>query len=378
MILLSTEQSCLLELLKAALFELTPTISEAVNWDKVYYFAKAQCVVSLTARFVPLAQRKQWSDLSYQGKAYYMQMLYEQKTLVNLFKDNSIPFVIIKGTAAAQYFPHPSLRAFGDIDFYVSKTYFYQAKSLLQNNGYIFVSNNDRQSVYEKNGIEFELHNRISRQGVYDIDHLILDNLNDVVDCCLDGVVFPCLPKYKNGLVLLWHLAHHLNGSGIGLRQIIDWMMFVHKELDDSTWDNHFREIAVEAGLEKLAVTVTYMCKKWLGLPNSFSWCDDADDKLADQLLFRVLDDGNFGHDRALSEFVKESIKREGLFPFLQRAGFENWELAQKHVLLRPFAWLYQLLRFGFRAISGLVYRKKVFRHDKNIMKREELLRKLK
>ncbi len=37
-------------------------------------------------------------------------MLFEQKNLVSLFTANDIPFVIIKGMAAAVYYPNPLLR----------------------------------------------------------------------------------------------------------------------------------------------------------------------------------------------------------------------------------------------------------------------------
>ena len=153
--------------------------------------------------------------------------------------------------------------------------------------------------------------------------------------------------------------------------------MFVHKELDDSARVDSFMSFACEAGLEKLAITVTFMCKKWLGLPNDISWCDNADEELADQLLIRVLDDGNFGSDRAPFESVKRSIRKEGFFKYLQRVGMENWVLAQKHVIFRPVAWLYQLCRFAFEGVIGLIKRKKVFGKEKQIIRIEDLLDRL-
>ena len=378
MFLLDKEQSCLLELVKDSLFDLTPVIPENVNWEKVFELAKAQCIVPLVASHVPEENRTKWLRIFCQSKAHYIQMLYEQAAIVRLLKSRSILFFIFKGTAAAIYYPVPYMRTFGDIDFYVSDEYFDTTKRLLENCGYLLLDNNDRHCEYEKNGIIFELHNRISRQSVFDIDHLVLDDLNTLAECSLNDYTFPCLPTYKNGLILLWHLAHHLKISGIGIRQIIDWMMFVNKELDDSAWYNHFKALATEAGLEKLAITVTYMCKKWLGLSRDITWCNDADNNLAEQLLIRILDDGNFGRDRASSESVKESINKQGAFKYLQRAGLINWSLAQKYAVFRPFAWLYQLLRYAGKGITGLFTGKKVFMKNKHNMSREELLERLK
>ena len=377
MIYIDLEHSCLLELLKASLFNKSSNISSNANWDKIFELAKAQCIVSLVAPIVPGVHRDEWMNLSLQNKAHYMQMLYEQNYLVSLFMTNHIPFVIIKGTAAAIYFPSPSMRTFGDIDIYVSEEYLNSSLDLLSSNGYVLFSNNYRQFEFMKNGMDFELHSRFSSKNYNDIEHILLNGMNNAIEYKIDNYVFPGLPTYENGLVLLGHIMQHLKASGIGLRQIIDWMMFVHQELDDSAWNNHFRDLTREAGLEKLAITVTYMCKKWLGLPNDITWCNTADEDVADQLLLRVLNDGNFGCDRAPFENIRISIKNDGLFNHLQRTGLENWSLAQKHKLFRPFAWLFQLFRYAGLGIAGLFTGKKIFRKDNQNLKLEELWKEL-
>lgn len=378
MISLDKEQIYLLELIKASLFGKTPEIPEDANWKKIFEAAKSQCIVPLLMSFVPLKLRNEWKSISYQSKAHYMQMLYEQHLLVDLFDANNIPFVIFKGTAAAVYYPVPSARTFGDIDLFVPDEYFESARRLLDTNGYLFFENNERHCSYYKNGIEFELHNKISSIYYKNVDWIFINGLNNTSEFSIGSHTFPALPIYENGLVLLGHILAHLKQSGVGLRQIIDWMMFVHKELDDSAWNNHFRDLAREAGLEKLAITVTYMCKKWLGLPNDITWCNTADEDVADQLLLRVLNDGNFGCDRAPFENISISIKNDGLFKHLQRTGVENLSLAQKHKMFRPFAWLYQMFRYAGLGIVGLFTGKKIFRKDKQNLKLEELWKRLK
>lgn len=377
MISLDKEQLYLLELIKASLFGNAPEIPEDANWEKIFEAAKTQCIVPLLASCVPAEHREHWNAIVYQSKAHYMQMLYEQNALIKLFNDSYIPFVILKGTAAAIYYPIPTMRAFGDIDIYVSKKFWKSSLDLLEGNGYRFISDNIREYEFEKNGIVLELHSKFSSRNYTDIEHIIINGLNNSVNYKFNNSVFPGLPVYENGLVLLGHIMQHLKTSGIGLRQIIDWMMFVHKTLDDSTWNSKFRAYAIEAGLEKLAITVTYMCKKWFGLPDSITWCDSANDEVADQLLIRILDDGNFGLDRAPIESVKQSIKEEGIFKYFHRVGLENWPLAQRHVFFRPFAWIYQLCRYIIKGIAGLFTGRKLFMQGKNNMSIGELLKRL-
>ena len=377
MISLDPEYLCLIELLKTSLFDLPVLIPDEINWANVLEAAKIQCVVPLVISHVPEEHRNDWLEISYQSKAYYMKIMYEQNYLVNLLNRANIPYFIFKGTAASIYYPSTTMRMFGDIDFYVSKDKFDFTRELLEENGYILNHYNERHYGYVRNGIVFELHMKISSQYYNDIESIVLNGMENSVEYRVSNCTFTGLPTYENGLILLGHIMQHLKESGIGLRQIIDWMMFVHNELDDSAWTDHFRTLAYEAGLEKLAITVTYLCKKWLGLPNEISWCNAADEELADQIFIRALDDGNLGNDRALSECVNYSIKKEGIFKYLQRAGIHNWPLAKKYALFRPFAWLYQLFRYFILGIIGLFTGKKVFMKSKHNMTLEEIWKEL-
>ncbi len=378
MILIDIEQTCLFELLKGALFGLRPVIPDGVNWHKLYEYSKIQCVVPLISSCIPDENREEWNSISRFYKAHFMQMIYTQNLIVNLLNDNNIPFVILKGTAAAIYYPQPLLRTFGDIDLYISEKHLDTVLDLFKCNRYVYVSNNERHYEFEKNGIDVELHYRFSCEYYKNIDHIVLKGLDNSVKYKIGDSVFSGLPKYENGLVLLGHIMQHIKDTGIGLRQIIDWMMFVHKELDDTAWESNFRELAIEAGLEKLAITVTFMCKKWMGLPKEITWCNYADEEVADQLLLRILNDGNFGQERSSFENVRKSMNEMGTFRYLQKAGMVNWNLAQKHAVLRPFAWFYQLCRFVKSGISEVISGNKVFRKTDNNMNLEDLFERLK
>ncbi len=373
MIKLKKEQTCLIELLKASLFNLSPVIPDDVKWEKVIKLAKSHVIVPLIASGVPENLKNELLEITCLSKAHFMKMMHEQGALVNLFEKKGISYFIFKGTAAAIYYPNPSLRTYGDIDFYVFDNDMNLAKELLRKNGYINTGYNKRHYEYVKNGIEFELHNRISMQDKYDIDHLVVNNLKSTVISRINNCSFVCLPPCENGLVLLWHIMHHLTSYGLGLRQIIDWMMFVHNELDDVTWEAEFKPLAIKAGCEKLAVTVTYMCKKWLGLSDKITWCDSANEEFADQLFIRVLDDGNFGRDRAPVESLKVLINKEGFFQALHHTGMINWPLAQKYAIIRPFAWLYQFCRYVCKGFVGLFKGKKVYLKNNHNINLEDL-----
>ena len=151
-----------------------------------------------------------------------------------------------------------------------------------------------------------------------------------------------------NGLVLIDHVNQHLE-EGIGLRQIIDWMMFVDKCLKNDTDWYRFKELAEKTGLMTLSVTTTRMCEIYLGL-SEHEWCSHSDEKLCRSLMDYVMKSGNFGNKKEKTE--KLAIERMGRLrhPFeavkeLQKLGRENWKLGNKPVL-RRFAWMWQGIHF--------------------------------
>lgn len=254
----------------------------------------------------------------------------------------TVPYVILKGTAAAKYYPCPEYRTMGDIDIMTSREDFDCVYKSLLEDDFSVLEESEREIVFEKFGIVVELHQFFAslnepEQSKY-LDDLILANINPS----------HVLPDPINGLVLLEHISQHME-HGLGLRQIIDWMMFVDKCLSDEEWPA-FREMAERIGMDRLAVYTTRMCEIYLGLPER-KWCEDADSAVCEQLMDYVLASGNFGsnivEDLDLSEYVMTKARTpRAALNLLQERGLENWEAAHKHRFLQPFAWIYQAGRY--------------------------------
>lgn len=358
--MINVNQQALLELVKAALFGTEPSFPVDIDWDAVLQEAKDQAVVALAAAAVPKEETAKWQTSVARNTANFLNLLNEQTKLIRFFDAAGIPLVILKGFAAAMYYPAPLRRAMGDIDFLVPPEYFESARSLMDENGYVFNSNHgtDRDYSYSMRGVVLELHHRYSDEK-WDIDPLILKSFSDISTREVFNHHFPVLPEMINGLVLLDHVRHHLQG-GLGIRQIIDWMMFVHANLNDETWESSFSQLARGAGLETLAVTMTSMCKRWFGLPDLITWCDPADEATAQELLEAVFDYGNFGskltEEIQPAEYITISARRMGMFRYLQARGEQNWTKSQEHPFLRRFAWLYQIFRYIKRGLSAIFH----------------------
>ena len=342
-----------LNLIKQSLWKKgTAAVDENVYEEMGKHTLIALPAAILSKLEMPEELRRTWQAEIYRQIAYNVNYRRFQSDI-----SITVPYVILKGTEAAKYYPYPRFRTMGDIDIITRQEDFDVAYQHFLNQGYQVQKNYEREICFIKDGILVELHRSFSKLNnakfAEYLDNLIISNINPSHQ----------LPDQINGLVLLEHISQHLV-KGLGLRQIIDWMMFVDKCLPDDEWPE-FRILAQNIGLEKLALVVTRMCEMYLGLPYR-AWCQNADEALCRQLMEYVLMCGNFGAKRVDDKSYTENIlvysrNPIALFKLLQKKGLVKWRAAQRFPILRPLAWIYQFSHYlkrgllqqdAFRALS--------------------------
>ena len=358
-------QKELLAALSAALFENSPpkSLSEEARGE-----AKAQAVYSL------VCSDRQTMQIVTKN----LNIAWQQKMLINLLDGAGIPFVVLKGFAAAMYYPDPMLRQLGDIDLIVTPEAFNKAYALMAANGYTSpdpMEGNGRHVHFSKDGIMIELHrsyavlNTSAAEKM--LDGWIFDAIAQAVTARAGEWSFPALPEPLNGLTLLSHISQHLEG-GLGLRQLIDWAMYVSRKLSDEEWPA-FQRMTDPLGLTQLAITAARLGQLYLGLTEQeHRWCMDTDDSLCEALLEYAFECGNFGQKMGTSNTVTMVLSHgsgvRGFFRNLQLRGESNWEAYQKHHWLKPFCWLYQAsryARFGLKRENALSNLKKDYAASK-------------
>ena len=345
------EKRTVLGILSSALFS-NRELPDTDDWLSVYNELNCHAVIAITAEIVdrldlPKDLKATWKTRVLQIIIYNMQYRYIQDSL-----PISVPYIILKGTSAAQYYPHPEYRTMGDIDIMTKKEDYESACNELLQNGFNEISYHEehagRHRCFVKQGIIVEVHLSFAmlkdKQKAEYLDELIVNNINSS----------HILPDLINGLTILEHIYQHLE-EGLGLRQIIDWMMFVEKCLTDDQWQD-FNKLVLKTGLDKLAIVTTRMCEIYFGLPKR-EWCKAAEDKVCKQLMEYVLSNGNFGKKKTSDSDISENVlayarNPKSIFKLLQNQGLINWKASQKYKILRPFAWVYQMGRYIFRGLK--------------------------
>ena len=192
---MTTEQSVLLKLISQSQFGIPADIDwDTLDTDALYKEASLQAVLGLIAPLIPedLADDK-WKTATLQQESNYIRYCFTQDELKNILDSNDIPFVILKGNAAAISYKEPMRRAMGDIDFLVPQDKFEQARQALNDNGYTEDHDNDRHLAFKKGGKSFELHRRFSHE--IDIEDYVIEGMNNAVQTDIEGHEFPMLPK---------------------------------------------------------------------------------------------------------------------------------------------------------------------------------------
>ena len=333
----------MLSIIKSSLWNTSADIAD----EHIYNEMKKHALIALPANILstiemPIELRQKWEQDILRQISYYCNYMYIQNSL-----PVTVPYVILKGTSAAQYYPYPKFRTMGDVDIITKRDDYDCACKQLLDFGFIELTGNaerdrGRHRSFKKSKYIVEVHaffssmNDVNKAQFF--DDLVIDNINDS----------HVLPDMINGLVLIEHINQHME-EGLGLRQIIDWMMFVDKCLPDEKWVE-FQKYARKTGLESLAIAVTRMCELYLGL-SKHEWCSAADEELCSELMDYIMECGNFGKSVDLNQKIAVSRAIELKHPIrlikeLQVRGVSNWEAARNPVL-RPFAWIWQGLQFS-------------------------------
>ena len=376
---MSIEESLLIELIKQSQFGQSEVIDyRCVDMEALFNEASQQAVLGIIASEIPLEfTNEKWQRAQHKQVYNFIRYCHAQDDLIQLLDSASISFVILKGNASAIYYNDPTLRVMGDVDLLVSPRLYDKTKMLLSSSGYIEVRDNGRHAVFKKDGYTYEVHHHFSHE--IDLEDIIISGLDFRVYKTVDGHNFPMLPKLANGLIILDHFRSHLQAA-IGLRQVVDWMMYVYRNLDDEFWEKEFKPVLQEKGMEKLAITLTRMCQLYLGLPDNITWCNSGDEALCEILFDSVMTTGNFGSksgDGKTFESVGVAFMSEGFFSRLQHAGESNWHAYQAHHFLKPFCWLYQLFRYISKALKTGRSFKQIKSDTYRSRERYELIQKL-
>ena len=230
--------------------------------------------------------------------------------------DNGVEPILLKGQGIAQYYPNPDFRQCGDIDLYVGKQYFEKAcevvKALATENDMATVKHTKKHFHIYLGKVPVELH---LYSDVYYPKRLdrIYQEISDAgisvapVEVELAGYPVKTPSVNFNVFYIFNHLWHHFIADGVGLRQICDLCVLLHRFHGQIDY-NYLRNVLERMGLMKQWKIFGSIAVDKLGLPvEEYPFYDKKYSRLKEKVFRLVMLEGNFGQQN-----LKEHKRPDG------------------------------------------------------------------
>lgn len=303
-------------LLRAGLWD-TPVdatlFSGGTDWEAILAQATRQTVSGLVAQAVGTLPAAAQPPAPIAGKmcsttiATIRSHALLNRTLaeaVEMFRRNGIRTVLFKGQGVATNYPEPTLRICGDIDLYVGHKQYDNACALARQWGEVEDTGMESEKHYHfrHGSVTVELH-RIAEQlplpwhnarfQRWTQRHLQGDALRSID---IEGTTILLPPVNFDALYIFNHAWHHFSeGGGIGLRQLCDWVCYLH------TFRDEIDRVELERDLKAFGLWRQWrifgcIAVELLGLSRAaFPFYTDRYAEQAAQVIKMIDEGGNFG-----------------------------------------------------------------------------------
>ena len=318
-------QGALLQLTAHAAFGAPLSLSPEVDFSALLAVAKEQALVgvageglsALSDDAMPLSVLREWQAYTVALLHKNERLLEAQGDLLALCRERGIPAVILKGFSAAVNYPTPDLRASGDIDCLVPPGRLPEVCEALEQAGFAREEGLDEHHVaYVKDGVMLEIHFKISGLPKGEIGDFLQERIfanvfEKAEEAELYGECFPVPSPHHQALILLLHIVKHLQDGGVGLRQVLDFALFVKNH--PTVFDFDFVQLLLHCGLYRFTGVLCLGCVRHLGLPReAVPFCTEGDVGAADLLFADFLTGANFGRGEDAKAYAGSGMAHKG------------------------------------------------------------------
>lgn len=374
------------------------------DWNEIYELSKLHNMVPLiyeSARSLsefadagPEIQNAFLQTTLYQA-GIQMTRTEEFFRLYELFSQSGLRPLVLKGLVCRSLYPQPELRGSADEDLWIRPEDLDTYDAVLTDQGYHCEDpdpdlNTIQEVTYASPLLELELHinpfgtTTASRRQM---NQVLADPAEHSMAMELDGHTIFTLAPTNHYLFLFVHLYKHFTGSGVGIRQILDLMLFEQAYSAQIDWDRIHTAVS-RLGTEVLYAAVLEIGRDYLGfsLRQPVGPLQFPDSDALDALTEDLLESGCFGNSALYQRFSKIYVyaRSEGtefpgekllllLFPPASLLKTKYPFLNRKPWLL-PAAWCMRVFRF----LRDLSKDHSLIKHStKRGLKRLKLIKKL-
>lgn len=328
----------LFALLRSALWNEVPErepFAGTVDWEALHKLAFQQTVVGLVtdginrlpAEILPADEPERLDPFLGDMMATARRNAQLDAFIPKLFHAlRDIPVVLIKGQSLAVDYPDPARRQPGDIDLLLMPSSYEAAKAVLLPKATKVLE--EEMAVWHQgmrfHNVEVEIHGSIGTLMSRKLDRQLAALLAEQFDgrplptVSIGGAEIPVPEAGFNAVYIFVHFLHHYWSSGVGIRQLVDWMVFitVHKrDIHPVLLENTLRDL----GLLHMWKVFTGFVQEYLGCPpEKLPLAEKPDPKTNARIWRFIRRSGNFGKNVDRSRKKDESRLERKIHSFFR------------------------------------------------------------
>ncbi len=266
----------------------------------------------------------------------------------SLFNENSIDYIVLKGSTLKEFYPSPEMRVMSDIDVLIKLRQYETIKKLLKSNGYEEIKETNHELIWKKDGVFIELHKILMPTKNKDFHAYFGDGWKRAVLKEKNEYTFNNEDMF---VYLFTHFAKHYREAGIGITHICD----LHLYLKETDIDEEYADLELKKlGIYDFYINIKKTMDVWFG--------EAKDSEITDFITNVIFSSGAYGvYDNFLaSTAIREeneygSYIKGRVFSFL-RTLFPTFESMKKRYealgklpYLLPVFWIIRLSHIFFK-----------------------------
>lgn len=337
-----------------------------LNYSKLYELSNQHQISALIFNQIysfeefPMEIKQIWKRDALKINAFQTRKTMKILQICKQFLKQNLKVLIVKGLICRSLYPQPDNRQSNDEDLYVQKEDFEAVKDILLKNNFTIVSKSDDVTTFIDpiSGLSIELHTALfsleskaygnyQRYFNYAFDECIVHRIN--------GVDVYSLEYTQHLLFLILHFVKHFFHGGVGIRQVVDIVMYSEAYGDKVDWDRLY-DILKDLNIYVLIVNLFAMAHDKLEFDYTKIRVPEGIDKSDYQDLFGdIMDAGIFGQsssERIHSATITLNTISDGktsvlksIFPSLKEMQ-GKYKYLNKYPVLLPFAYISRIVNY--------------------------------
>lgn len=328
----------LLEIVKYGLGNVSEChVPDHINWGEVLNLASMHGVAAIALdgiqrcmdESVPinidLQTKLEWIGVTTQQEAEYKRQEKVIASLAQFYQQHDIRMMVLKGWGLSLNYPIPSHRPCSDLDIYQFGDQKKADEIIKKELGLDVDNGHHHHTVFIYHGVTVENHydflNVYSHRSTKKIEKRLKDicNVEKKVTIIQGQDVY--IPSADfNALFVLRHMAVEFAATGMVLRQVLDWGLFVKKYHSEVNWDS-LLPFVKELNMHHFLDAVNYVCYSNLGFEKN---------------LFKGFGSSYYGETVYADLFNPENFmpKEIGFVKYVWQSGQNWWRNRWRHKIV--------------------------------------------